>query len=110
MLGGVPEGRGSVAGNPAVQADGNQGMVQLVSAAERKELSAMPQYTTFQPKPYRPRMSAYWYLDGWNYLRDATLDSSRSFVAYFGAITLYQIAPLKAGPTCYAHFQALMRR
>jgi fumarate reductase subunit C len=69
----------------------------------------MPQYTTFQPKPYRPRMSAYWYLDQWNYLRYALRESSSFFVAYFAVVTLVQIAALKAGPTHYAHFQALMR-
>jgi fumarate reductase subunit C len=84
-------------------------VVQVVPAAERKELTAMPQYTTFQPKPYRPRMSAYWYLDQWHYLRYALRESSSFFVAYFSVITLIQIATLKAGPTHYAQFQALMR-
>jgi fumarate reductase subunit C len=84
-------------------------MVQVIPAAERKELTAMPQYTTFQPKPYRPRMSAYWYLDHWHYLRYALRESSSFFVAYFCVITLVQIATLKAGPTHYAHFQELMR-
>ena len=69
----------------------------------------MPQYTTFQPKPYRPRMSAYWYLDQWHYLRYALRESSSFFVAYFGAIMLLQIHALHAGPTHYAHFQAFMR-
>ena len=81
-------------------------MVQVVPAAEGKELTAMPQYTTYQPKPYRPRMSAYWYLDQWHYLRYAMRESSSFFVAYFAAITLLQIAALDRGPTAYAHFQA----
>jgi len=69
----------------------------------------MPQYTTYQPKPYRPRMSAYWYLDQWNYLSYAMRESSSFFVAYFAAITLLQIAALDRGPTAYGHFQQLMR-
>jgi fumarate reductase subunit C len=84
-------------------------MVHVVPAAERKALTAMPQYTTYEPKPYRPRMSAYWYLDQWHYLRYALRESSSFFVAYFCMITLVQIATLEAGPTHYAHFQALMR-
>src|ERR1700675_2249202 len=109
MLDGMSQGRRSVTGNSAVQADCDQGMVQVVPAAEGKALTAMPQYTTYQPKPYRPRMSAYWYLDQWHYLRYALRESSSFFVAYFAVITLIQIAALKGGPTDYAHFQALMR-
>jgi fumarate reductase subunit C len=84
-------------------------MVQVVPVAEGKELTAMPQYSTYQPKPYKPRMSAYWYLDQWHYLRYAMRESSSFFVAYFAVITLIGIAALDTGPTAYAHFQALMR-
>jgi fumarate reductase subunit C len=84
-------------------------MVQVVPVAEGKALTAMPQYTTYQPKPYRPRMSAYWYLDQWHYLRYAMRESSSFFVAYFAVVTLVQIAALEAGPTRYAQFQACMR-
>jgi fumarate reductase subunit C len=84
-------------------------MVQVVPVATRKALTAMPQYTTYQPKPYRPRMSAYWYLDQWHYLRYAMRESSSFFVAYFAVVTLVQIAALEAGPTRYAQFQACMR-
>jgi fumarate reductase subunit C len=84
-------------------------MVQVVPAAEGKELTAMPQYTQFQPKAYRPRMSAYWYLDQWHYLRYVLRESSSFFVAYFCVVTLVQIAALSAGPTRYAHFQAVMQ-
>jgi len=69
----------------------------------------MPQYTTYQPRPYRPRMSAYWYLDQFHYLRYAMRESSSFFVAYFAVVTLVQIAALNAGPTRYAHFQAVMQ-
>jgi fumarate reductase subunit C len=84
-------------------------MVQVVPAAERKELTAMPQYTTYQPKPYQPRMSAYWYLDQFHYLRYVLRESSSFFVAYFCVLTLVQIAALSDGPTYYAHFQAVMQ-
>ncbi|MBF6571358.1 MAG: fumarate reductase subunit C [Candidatus Binataceae bacterium] len=69
----------------------------------------MPQYPQYQLKAYRPRMSAYWYLDQWHYLRYALRESSSFFVAWFCVVTLVQIAALSAGPTHYAHFQALMK-
>ena len=69
----------------------------------------MPQYSQYQPKAYQPRMSAYWYLDQWHYLRYALRESSSFFVAYFCVLTLVQIAALDSGPTRYAEFQALMR-
>jgi succinate dehydrogenase subunit C len=69
----------------------------------------MPQYPQYQLKAYKPRMSAYWYLDQWHYLRYAMRESSSFFVAWFGAITLWQIHALNSGATSYAHFQAFMR-
>jgi len=69
----------------------------------------MPQYPKFQLKPYRPRMSAYWYFDRWPYLKFMLRESSSAFVAYFAIVTLLQIHAISAGPTAYAHFQACMR-
>lgn len=69
----------------------------------------MPQYTQYQPKVYRPRMSAYWWLDQWHYLRYALREASSFFVAYFAVVILVQIAALNAGPGRYAAFQACMR-
>jgi fumarate reductase subunit C len=83
-------------------------MVQIVPIAARKALTAMPQYTQFQPKEYRPKMSAYWYLDHWHYLRYALREASSFFVAYFCVLTLVQLAALGTNATRYAHFQAFM--
>ncbi|HEX4209009.1 MAG TPA: hypothetical protein VHY56_01350 [Candidatus Binataceae bacterium] len=69
----------------------------------------MPQYIRYQPKVYHPRMSAYWWLDQWHYLRYTLRESSSFFVAYFAVVTLVQIAALNAGPDHYASFQACMR-
>ena len=68
----------------------------------------MPQYSQFQPKPYRPRMSAYWYLDQWDYLQYAVREASSFFVAYFAIIILLQVAALSAGSAAYAKFEACM--
>jgi fumarate reductase subunit C len=69
----------------------------------------MPQYTQYQPKAYKPRMSAYWWLDRWPYLRYAIREASSFFVAYFAVVILIQIAALNAGPGHYAGFQACLR-
>jgi fumarate reductase subunit C len=69
----------------------------------------MPQYPKFQLKPYRRRMSAYWYFDRWPYLKFMLRETSSVFVAYFAVLTLIQIHAISTGPTAYAHFQAYMR-
>jgi len=84
-------------------------MVQNLAPALGKQVTAMPQYSQFQPKPYRPRMSAYWYFDRWPYLRFILREASSFFVAYFAVLMLVQIAALNAGPTAYANFEACLR-
>jgi fumarate reductase subunit C len=69
----------------------------------------MPQYSALQPKPYMPRMSPYWYLDRWPYLKFILRETSCVFVAYFGVIMLLQINAISRGPDAYARFQGLMR-
>ena len=68
----------------------------------------MPQYRQFQPKPYEPRMSPFWYFDRWPYLKFMLREASSVFVAYFAVITLVQIAAINGGPVAYAKFNALM--
>lgn len=69
----------------------------------------MPQYSTFQPKPYLPRMSPYWYLERWHYLRFMLRELSCVCVAYFAVVMLLQIYAISHGPVAYGHFQAWMR-
>jgi fumarate reductase subunit C len=69
----------------------------------------MPQFSQYQPKTYRPRMSAFWYLDRWPYLLFILRELSSFFVAYFAVVILFQIAALSAGAGAYASFQACMR-
>jgi fumarate reductase subunit C len=69
----------------------------------------MPQYSQFQPKPYRPPMSPYWYFDRWPYLKFILRESSSFFIAYFAVVILVQLAAIAAGPSAYADFQAWMR-
>ncbi len=68
----------------------------------------MPQYSAFQPKPYRPRMSPFWFLDRWPYFKFIIRETSAAFVAYFVIVMLVQIYALERGAGAYAHFQSLM--
>lgn len=68
----------------------------------------MPQYSQFQPKPYRPVMSPYWYFDRWPYLRFILRETSSVFVAYFAVVMLVQISALNNGPTAYRNFESWM--
>lgn len=68
----------------------------------------MPQYSTFQPKPYRPRMSPFWFLDRWPYFKFIIRESSAAFVAYFVIVMLVQIYAIESGAGTYARFQAWM--
>src|SRR5690242_10915322 len=68
----------------------------------------MPEYSAFKPKPFRPEMSPYWYLDRWPYLRFTIRESSSIFVAWFAVVMLMQIHAISEGPGAYALFQAWM--
>jgi fumarate reductase subunit C len=69
----------------------------------------MPEYNAFKPKPFRPEMSAYWYLDRWPYLKFTIRESSSIFVAWFAVVMLMQINAISKGSAAYAAFQAWMR-
>ncbi|MGH8013301.1 MAG: hypothetical protein ACREQ4_12460 [Candidatus Binataceae bacterium] len=69
----------------------------------------MPQYNQFQPKAYRRRMPANWFLDRWDYLLYALRESTSFFVGYFAIVTLLQIGALIGGQESYIAWQAWMR-
>jgi len=68
-----------------------------------------PSYTEFHPKWYRTRVSTYWWLWRWNYVRFILRELSSIFVASFVAITLMQIRALNLGPGPYAEFEQWLR-
>ena len=65
--------------------------------------------TQYSPKTFRPRVSTYWWLERWDYLRFILRELSSVSVAWFVAITLLQIAALRRGSTAYMGFQAWLR-
>ena len=69
----------------------------------------MPGSTEYSPRTFRTRVSTYWWLDRWPYLRFILRELSSVFVAWFVLITVLQIRALRRGPTIYAEFQERLR-
>ena len=69
----------------------------------------MPAPTEYLPKTFRPRVSTYWWLGRWPYLKFILRELSSVSVAWFVVMTLLQIRALKGGPTSYAKFQEWLR-
>ena len=65
----------------------------------------LPPYQEFHPRWYRPRVSVYWWLGQWQYLKFILREISSVFVAVFVVITLLQLRSLRAGPEAYMRFQ-----
>jgi fumarate reductase subunit C len=61
------------------------------------------------PKAFRTRVSTYWWLERWSYLKFILRELSSVFVAWFVVLTLLQISALKRGPAEYAEFQEWLR-
>lgn len=65
----------------------------------------MTTYTTHHPRWYRKRVSTYWWLGRWPYLRFILREVSSVFVAIFVGFTLLQIGALVAGADAYEELQ-----
>ena len=65
--------------------------------------------TEYLPKSYHTRVSTYWWLARWAYLKFILREASSVFVAWTVVLILLQIRALKHGPAAYAEFQNWMR-
>jgi fumarate reductase subunit C len=65
--------------------------------------------TEYLPKSYHVRVSTYWWLTRWPYLKFILREGSAVFVAWAVIVTLLQIHALKGGPEDYAQFQNWLR-
>jgi fumarate reductase subunit C len=65
----------------------------------------MATYTSYPPKGYRVRMSTYWWLGRWPYLKFILREISSVFVAWFVIETLLQINALVDGPEAWVEMQ-----
>ena len=65
----------------------------------------MTNSTEYLPKCYHPRVSTYWWLARWAYLKFILREISSVFVAWIVVLTMLQIRALTRGPTGYAAVQ-----
>ncbi|HEX2279881.1 MAG TPA: hypothetical protein VHN13_22570, partial [Candidatus Tectomicrobia bacterium] len=66
-------------------------------------------YHPYHPRWYRPRVSTYWWLWRWAYLKFILRELSSVFVAYFVVLMLLQLRALSQGPEAYAAFHAWLK-
>ena len=78
-------------------------------AAKQGTIKSAPSYTEFHPRWYRPRVSVYWWLGEWHYLKFILRELSSVFVAIFVIEILFLLSALRDGPQAYASFQQCMR-
>ncbi len=69
----------------------------------------MATYTEYPPRGYRVRMSTYWWLGKWPYLKFILRELSSIFVAWFVVETLMLIKALSDGLLAYAEFQQFLQ-
>jgi fumarate reductase subunit C len=83
-------------------------MVQISVVAlewKMKSSGSAPGYTLNHPRWYRARVSTYWWLHQWVYLKFVLRESTSVFVAFFVVTTLMQLRALSRGPQAYENFQ-----
>ncbi len=62
-------------------------------------------YTEFHPRWYRAKVSTYWWLERWSWMRFILRELTSVPVAWFVVLTLLQLRALGRGPQAYAEFQ-----
>jgi fumarate reductase subunit C len=69
-----------------------------------KSAAATPPYTLNHPRWYRKRVSTYWWLQRWEYLRFVLREISSVFVAWFVLLTIVQLYAVSRGSDAYSEF------
>ena len=67
------------------------------------------QYTEYHPRWYRTRVSTWWWMGRWSYLKFILREISSVFVAWFILILLLMIHALSRGPEVYSRFEDWLR-
>jgi fumarate reductase subunit C len=60
--------------------------------------------TEFHPRWYRERVSTWWWLGEWHYLKFILRELTSISVAWFVGLTLFQLRAFMYGPEAYARF------
>ena len=71
--------------------------------------SAKPHYTDFHPRWYRPKVSVYWWLGEWHYLKFILRELSSVFVAIAVIEMLMLFCAMEQGPEAYERYLSDMR-
>jgi len=66
-------------------------------------------YTEFHPRWYRERVSTYWWMGSWRYLKFILRELSSVAVAWSVGMTLFLLRALLRGPEAYARFAHRMQ-
>lgn len=66
-------------------------------------------YTEYHPRWFRPRVSTWWWMGRWSYLKFILREISSVFVAWFVLVLLFLIYALSQGPHAYDAFQQWLR-
>lgn len=77
-------------------------------ASSASSHSASPVYTEFHPRWYRPKVSTYWWLGKWAYVKFILRELSSVAVAWTVALILAQVWSLIRGPAAYSQFVRTM--
>src|SRR5205823_8153558 len=105
----LSQARGSGGRHSAIQDQSGDGLVQIVRYAQRRRMSATSSYTPWHPRWYRTRVSTWWWLGNWHYLKFILRELSSIAVGLAVTMTLVQIAALRRGPEAYERFQHALR-
>jgi succinate dehydrogenase subunit C len=69
----------------------------------------MATYTEGHPRWHRTRVSTYWWLGNWPYLRFILRELSSVFIAWFVVVVMLQIRAVSHGPEAYKEFEEWLR-
>ena len=72
-------------------------------------MSAGPHYTLYHPRWYRRRVSVWWWLQNRSYALFVLREITSVFVAFFAALSLWELRALARGPEAYEQFLARLR-
>jgi fumarate reductase subunit C len=74
---------------------------QAIAQQATADQAARPE---FHPRWYRERVSTWWWLGEWHYLKFILRELTSISVAWFVVLTLFQLRALLHGPETYARF------
>jgi fumarate reductase subunit C len=66
-------------------------------------------YTDYHPRWYRTRVSTWWWMGRWSYLKFILREISSVFVAWFILVLLLMIYALSRGRASYSEFEAWLK-